>query len=211
MKKKWKKIIIVIIIIVLLIIFSMILTNNIRIFTKMKKAAQQNGNLSNYSYTMNTINLKNGDKSVSKYWVKDGAFTAKINGESSEGITYEAAVHEDKDNEIYLLKRSDGSVYYSINGESNSKLTMKCVPINFAENYNFESNIWNIKYITEEEFIGKNCYFMQTKANDKYWIEKDTGFIIGWTLGDSIMTVSYEVGNVTDEDVKIPDSTKYKK
>lgn len=205
MKKIRNKLIILIVIIILLIvgiITGILLSKNYRLISKLEKLAKENGNTTNYSYVMNY-----SSGGVSKYWIKDGAFYANI----IENIAI-AEVYEDNDNKIYLMKRNDGSVYYSINGESNEQIGMKCVPAKFYGNSEstYSDIKKDVKTISEEEFIGKDAYLVQTKENEKYWIEKATGFIIGWTMGDEVISVTFEFNNVTDQDLKIPDTSKYK-
>lgn len=209
-KQSKKRVLISVTILVLLIlvfIFLVLSTKNKRIISKLEAISREKENTSNYSYILCNFDLKTGYKSVSKYWIKEDRFSANIINDSVS-----AEVYEDSNNEIYLMKRNDGSVYYSINGNSNEQLNMKCVPIKptGTSESTYPDIKENITYIVDDKFMNTNCYLVYTNYDTKYWIEKDTGFIIGWMIENNICSVTFNFDNVTDNDMKLPDISKYK-
>jgi len=197
----------ILVLLIFLVIFFVLSTKNKRIISKLEAISKEKENTSNYSYTLYNFELETGYKSVSKYWIKENSFLANIVNDTSS-----AEVYEDNNNEIYLMKRNDGSVYYSINGNSNEQLNMKCVPIKptGTSEFTYSDIKKNIKYIVDDKFMNTNCYLVYTNYDTKYWIEKDTGFIIGWMIENNIYSVTFNFNNVTDEDMKLPDVSKYK-
>lgn len=212
MKKHKKLIISIVIICIILILISImciLLNKNKLTINELEKKAKTMKDINNYSYIVNIIS-QNGNVEKSRYWIKDGAFSAKVfsyNEKGQEGI---CEVYEDKDNKIHLAKFKNGTTYYYINGETNSKSEMEFEPAKLYDEMIFFEIKDNVKYINEEKFLGKETYLIVTKDNNKYWIEMETGLIIGNTIGDTIVNYNFEIDNVTDEYMKIPDTESYK-
>ena len=61
---------------------------------------------------------------------------------------------------------------------------------------------YDIEKIEENSENGKEYYIITTKANNtKYFIEKDTGITVKIIDDFSIIEMSYEIGNVSDDDI----------
>ena len=155
-------------------------------------------NLTNYSYTLTITYKYDNSKSVKSYFVKDSAFYTEQKRYSSDGKeSYEHAYCDGVD-DIYV--EADGQRFISFNKKEET-IIGDIVPFNLT--YLGKSiNTYDIEKIEENSENGKEYYIITTKANNsKYFIEKDTGITVKIIDDFSIIEMTYEIGNVTDEDI----------
>ena len=169
-----------------------LITNDIR------DKKKEYDNLSNYSYTL-TITYKNSNsKSVDSYFVKDNEFYTEQKRYSSDGK--ESYEHAYCDGSTDFFVEADGQRFISINKKEDA-IIGGLVPFNLT--YLGKSiNTYDIEKIEENSENGKEYYIITTKANNtKYFIEKDTGITVKIIDDFSIIEMSYEIGNVSEDDI----------
>ena len=164
-----------------------LITNDIR------DKKKEYDNLSNYSYTL-TITYKNSNsKSVDSYFVKDNEFYTEQKRYSSDGK--ESYEHAYCDGSIDFFVEVDGQRFISTNRKEDA-IIGGLVPFNLT--YLGKSiNTYDIEKIEENSENGKEYY----ANNTKYFIEKDTGITVKIIDDFSIIEMSYEIGNVSEDDI----------
>ncbi len=215
---KKKKIIIAILITILIVVIGILAYLKVNYYKTEKPMYELTQNLNNYNnlhvHTVKTSD-KYGTTEIDRYW-KDSEYKEKTSNSSENDCVYINS-HE----KVYIaISEEDKIVYINENDEENiSTVTDKsnrftgifCVDIdNMNQDY---------KYCGIENINNKECYkiFVSNKFQvDKatLWIEKETGFVLKLEsfFDQELITYenTYEVGTVTDDDVKKPDAQAYK-
>lgn len=210
---------IIIIICVIIIILSGIVvyfkTNYYKTEEAMFELTQNINNYSNlHVHTIETSD-QYGILEIDRYW-KDNEFNEKnsINNQNDY-------VYINSDEKVYInVSEKDKKIYIQENDDANSRNI-----IYKSENFTgiFVVDINNInqdyKYCGVENINNKECYkiFVKNKSqNDEttLWIEKKTGFVLKQkSLFDGELVTfenTYEIGNVTDVDIKKPNMQFYR-
>ena len=210
---------IIIIICVIIIILSGIVvyfkTNYYKTEEAMFELTQNINNYSNlHVHTIETSD-QYGILEIDRYW-KDNEFNEKnsINNQNDY-------VYINSDEKVYInVSEKDKKIYIQENDDANSRNI-----IYKSENFTgiFVVDINNInqdyKYCGVENINDKECYkiFVKNKSqNDEatLWIEKKTGFVLKQkSLFDGELVTfenTYEIGNVTDGDIKKPNMQFYR-
>ena len=112
----------------------------------------------------------------------------------------ESNEHAYCDGSIDFFVEVDGQRFISTNRKEDA-IIGGLVPFNLT--YLGKSiNTYDIEKIEENSENGKEYYIITTKANNtKYFIEKDTGITVKIIDDFSIIEMSYEIGNVSEDDI----------
>ena len=203
-KLKSLKISIIIIIAIVLIIFAFAYNNikNILLINSLEKKLS-NINISNYSYTRE---IESNDlKAVTKCYVINEKYYIETEQTTTNGNAIIQTYKDSKD-DIILYDKGD-TVWYKINGKTNTELEMNVLPMNpkytSYEYYSLMKD--NIKEIVKED----NYYVVKTKDNSSYWIEMDTGIIVKILDINNSISLIYNFGNVKEVDIVKPDVSEY--
>lgn len=187
-----------IIIIVGFLIYLLSSMRKILITDDLRNKKKEYDNLTNYSYTLETTYKSGYSKSVNRYFVKDNEFYAEQKIYFSDGT--ESNEHAYCDGSTDFFVEADGQRFISTNRKEDAiigdiipdKLTSigEAIPP------------YDIEKIEENSENGKDYYIITTKANNsKYFIEKETGITVKIIDDFSIIEMSYEIGNVSDDDI----------
>ena len=187
-----------IIIIVIVLIYLSSYVRRVIIINDLKDKSKEYDNLTNYSYTLETTYKSGYSKSVNRYFVKDNEFYAEQKVYFSNGK--ESNEHAYCDGSIDFFVEVDGQRFISTNRKEDA-IIGGLVPFNLT--YLGKSiNTYDIEKIEENSENGKEYYIITTKANNtKYFIEKDTGITVKIIDDFSIIEMSYEIGNVSEDDI----------
>lgn len=67
-------------------------------------------------------------------------------------------------------------------------------------------------YLGDESFNGRNCLRIRAGEDTEYLIEEETGFVLKYEANDGTLAeFNIEINNVTENDVKLPDLSKYER
>lgn len=186
------------IIIVIVLIYLSSYLRRVIIINDLKDKSKEYDNLTNYSYTLETTYKSGYSKSVNRYFVKDNEFYTEqkvyfSNGEESDEHAY-------CDGSTDFFVEVDGQRFISTNRKEDA-IIGDMIPDKITSIG--ESILpYDIEKIEENSENGKEYYIITTKVNNtKYFIEKDTGITVKIIDDFSIIEMSYEIGNVTDEDI----------
>lgn len=187
--------------IIIIVGFLIYLASSIRkilITNDLKDKRKEYDNLTNYSYTLETTYKSGYSKSVNRYFVKDNEFYAEQKVYFSNGK--ESNEHAYCDGSTDFFVEVDGQRFISTNRKEDA-IIGDMIPDKLT--FIGESILpYDIEKIEENSENGKEYYIITTKANNtKYYIEKDTGITVKIIDDFSIIEMSYEIGNVTDEDI----------
>lgn len=70
----------------------------------------------------------------------------------------------------------------------------------------------NLIYLADESFNGRNCLRIRAGEDTEYLIEEETGFVLKYEANDGTLAeFNIEINNVTENDVKLPDLSKYER
>ena len=191
---------------------------------------------SNNFYRETAQVVTNDVVAISKEWYKDGKYKLETEIYSDAGVekwpTEYATVNSDEririDNENKEVIIESGEFAKLQNEEMNLRYGT------FIQDYGFKTKIqwtFNFSIRTSTYDIGREYYVLNDKHdrnfNYELWIDKDTGLLLKETGNGIIKTVfkgtnitkeetdmkseyKYEFDIVTDEDVEVPDISKYK-
>ena len=68
----------------------------------------------------------------------------------------------------------------------------------------------NLIYLGDESFNGRNCLRIRAGEDTEYLIDEETGFVLKYEASDGTLAeFNIEINNVTENDVKLPDLSKY--
>lgn len=187
--------------IIIIVGFLIYLASSIRkilITNDLKDKRKEYDNLTNYSYTLETTYKSGYSISVNRYFVKDNEFYAEQKVYFSNGK--ESNEHAYCDGSTDFFVEVDGQRFISTNRKEDA-IIGDMIPDKLT--FIGESILpYDIEKIEENSENGKEYYIITTKANNtKYYIEKDTGITVKIIDDFSIIEMSYEIGNVTDEDI----------
>lgn len=175
-------------------------------------------NINNYNnlhvHTVRTSN-KNGTTKIDRYW-KDNELK-EISSDSNEND----CAYTNSDEKIFIaVSEEDKSIHIYENDEANvNNVSYKFD--NFTGIFVMDTDNMNqdYQYCGIENINNKECYkiFVNNKLQENeatLWIEKETGFVLkheNFFDGELITYENtYEIGTVTDDDVKKPDVQFYK-
>lgn len=215
---KKKKIIICIIITVLIVVVGILVYLKLNYYKTEKPMYELTQNLNNYNNLhIHTVRIsdKYGTLEKDRYW-KDNEYKEKDSSNAENDCAY---INSNEKTFISILEE-DKSVYISendittdmeINNKSHNFTGIFCIDIkNLNQDY---------QYLGTENINNKECYkiFVSNKNQvdtATLWIEKETGFVLKleeFFDGETITYENtYEIGTVTDDDVKKPDIQAYK-
>ena len=207
MKKK-VLVIILIIILIALVIFIYNLIGKANIIGEYSSKLKEYQNLSNFYAKFTYTNLKDNEIRTSEIWKKDNITIQKDDTEDGSIRT----IYYDKHNILIL---TDNGVEKEGVKMKNTENFGKFIVIEDGT-FSIENNLWEtIKAafttkISTEKVDGKECY--------KFFISKDFQFIVDKenmlkikeiNVNQKVELVDYSIGNLTDEDVKMPSTTGY--
>ena len=237
-KSKIKSVILAIVIILILCfityLYKFIIINNI--MNKAKKSLQSNNlyieartETSNNSVVISKRYYKdNKYKEITEEYSDDGV---ELMGISYAIINSDERLEINDRAKIAIIEKGD-----LIKDYDNTESVLKSVPFIVRSKNNFISfyNNWGKAFLmsidTYKYANGKECYVLKYKyekpQNYEIWIDKDTGlpikevrreaeksFFTGTDIvkktGDMIAEYKYEFGTVTDDDVAVPDLSRY--
>ena len=70
----------------------------------------------------------------------------------------------------------------------------------------------DLVYLGNENYKGKNCLKIRAGENTEYVIDEATGFVLKYESNDgTVAEFNIEINNVTEDDVKLPDLSKYER
>lgn len=187
-----------IIIIGVVLIYLACYMRRILITNDLKDKKKEYDNLTNYSYTLEITDKYDNSKSVDSYFVKDNEFYTEQKRYSSDGKESNEYAYCDGATDFFV--EANGQRFISFNRKEEATIG-SLVPFNLT--YLGKSiNTYDIEKIEENSENGKEYYIITTKANNtKYFIEKDTGITVKIIDDFSIIEMSYEIGNVSEDDI----------
>ncbi len=157
--------------------------------------------LSAYDYTNYTYEyIQDGEKTTKK--VRGNIIVTEndktyswIDGDAMSMLTI------DKEKNTYLMT--------SLNSTTKDLLYKKDF-IGIKASINSYGN--NLIYLGDESFNGRNCLRIRAGEDTEYLIDEETGFVLKYEASDGTLAeFNIEINNVTEEDVKIPDLSKYER
>lgn len=204
----------IIIIVIAIIGISLIFYS--RNFKKMSKEdvkllAQKVAKIENISCeVVTTTDKEEGIQSVEDYKLKNGVMISKVD---------DFVIYDNKETQTLMQIDDEEKLVYTY-GQYNSEidnfktmlLTAESLLMNDKNEYVFKDLV---------TMNGIKCINFELKNNDtvfEIWMDKKTGMIVKmdthYGTGDSQMNISvvyrYQIDNVKDEDIVIPDTTGYK-
>lgn len=209
--KKSKVVTIIVILIILVIVVAVLMLfynrfNTMARINELHDLSIEYRNLNNYSYTVTVTNKESSDSSVSKYVLKDGEFSVEIvsNNEGKENVTN--AYCDGVDDLIYI--DSNGQKYVSVNKSENIN-TINIIPIQLTE-FGKEVYASDVSKIEDYNYNDKECNLITlTNSDSQYVVEKNTGIVIAILSDTSKIDLSYDIGNVTDDDIVKQDKSEF--
>ena len=157
--------------------------------------------LSAYDYTNYTYEyIQDGEKTTKKV---RGNIIVTENDKTYSWIDGDAMsmVTIDKEKNTYLMT--------SLNSTTKDLLYKKDF-IGIKASINSYGN--NLIYLGDESFNGRNCLRIRAGEDTEYLIDEETGFVLKYEASDGTLAeFNIEINNVTEEDVKIPDLSKYER
>ncbi len=155
--------------------------------------------LSAYDYTNYTYEyIQDGEKTTKK--VRGNIIVTEndktyswIDGDAMSMLTI------DKEKNTYLMT--------SLNSTTKDLLYKKDF-IGIKASINSYGN--NLIYLGDESFNGRNCLRIRAGEDTEYLIDEETGFVLKYEASDGTLAeFNIEINNVTENDVKLPDLSKY--
>lgn len=157
--------------------------------------------LSAYDYTNYTYEyILNGQKTTKKVRgniivTEDDNTYSWIDGDTMSMVTI------DKEKNTYLMT--------SLNSTTKDLLYKKDF-IDIKSVLNKYGN--DLIYLGNESFNGRNCLRIRVGEDAQYLIDEETGFVLEYENVDgTLKEFNIEINNVTEDDVKLPDLSKYEK
>ena len=157
--------------------------------------------LSAYDYTNYTYEyILNGQKTTKKVRgniivTEDDNTYSWIDGDTMSMVTI------DKEKNTYLMT--------SLNSTTKDLLYKKDF-IDIKSVLNKYGN--DLIYLGNESFNGRNCLRIRVGEDAQYLIDEETGFLLEYENADgTLKEFNIEINNVTEDDVKLPDLSKYEK
>ena len=157
--------------------------------------------LSAYDYTNYTYEyIQDGEKTTKK--VRGNIIVTEndktyswIDGDAMSMLTI------DKEKNTYLMT--------SLNSTTKDLLYKKDF-IGIKASINSYGN--NLIYLGDESFNGRNCLRIRAGEDTEYLIDEETGFVLKYEASDGTLAeFNIEINNVTENDVKLPDLSKYER
>ena len=157
--------------------------------------------LSAYDYTNYTYEyIQNGQKTTKK--VRGNIIVTEndntyswIDGDTMSMVTI------DKEKNTYLMT--------SLNSTTKDLLYKKDF-IDIKSVLNKYGN--DLIYLGNESFNGRNCLRIRVGEDAQYLIDEETGFVLEYENADgTLKEFNIEINNVTEDDVKLPDLSKYER
>lgn len=157
--------------------------------------------LSAYDYTNYTYEyIQDGEKTTKKV---RGNIIVTENDKTYSWIDGDAMsmVTIDKEKNTYLMT--------SLNSTTKDLLYKK----DFMDIKSLLNSYGNdLIYLGDESFNGRNCLRIRAGEDTEYLIDEKTGFVLKYEANDETLAeFNIEINNVTEEDVKIPDLSKYER
>ena len=157
--------------------------------------------LSAYDYTNYTYEyIQNGQKTTKKVRgniivTENDSTYSWIDGEAMSKVTI------DKEKNTYLMTKLNAST---------KDLLYKKDFIDIKSVLNKYGN--DLIYLGNESFNGRNCLRIRVGEDAQYLIDEETGFVLEYENADgTLKEFNIEINNVTEDDVKLPDLSKYEK
>lgn len=230
MKNNVLKIIIVVVLILLLcmITIGIILTRKHFMIKGIRDNLAKYKSSNNYYVKM--INEDDESKVISEIYKKESNYLEKIEIINGDNVSQTCDIYS-IDGEIHkYIIAGDNKLAVMKNNNDNEHSDLFCDIFNISNKWNYIKMLWNIK-ISNENYNGKECYFINLDKcvkymddyfgnfllgeNEKiedykldYYIEKDTGLIVKTSIGP-YNEYEYKFDIVTDEDLVEPDISDY--
>ena len=157
--------------------------------------------LSAYDYTNYTYEyMQDGEKTTKKV---RGNIIVTENDKTYSWVDGDAMsmVTIDKEKNTYLMT--------SLNSTTKDLLYKKDF-IGIKASINSYGN--NLIYLGDESFNGRNCLRIRAGEDTEYLIDEETGFVLKYEANDGTLAeFNIEINNVTENDVKLPDLSKYER
>lgn len=155
--------------------------------------------LSAYDYTNYTYEyIQDGEKTTKKV---RGNIIVTENDKTYSWIDGDAMsmVTIDKEKNTYLMT--------SLNSTTKDLLYKK----DFMDIKSLLNSYGNdLIYLGDESFNGRNCLRIRAGEDTEYLIDEETGFVLKYEASDGTLAeFNIEINNVTENDVKLPDLSKY--
>lgn len=157
--------------------------------------------LSAYDYTNYTYEyMQDGEKTTKKV---RGNIIVTENDKTYSWVDGDAMsmVTIDKEKNTYLMT--------SLNSSTKDLLYKK----DFMDIKSLLNSYGNdLIYLGDESFNGRNCLRIRAGEDTEYLIEEETGFVLKYEANDGTLAeFNIEINNVTENDVKLPDLSKYER
>ena len=157
--------------------------------------------LSAYDYTNYTYEyMQDGEKTTKKV---RGNIIVTENDKTYSWVDGDAMsmVTIDKEKNTYLMT--------SLNSSTKDLLYKK----DFMDIKSLLNSYGNdLIYPGDESFNGRNCLRIRAGEDTEYLIEEETGFVLKYEANDGTLAeFNIEINNVTENDVKLPDLSKYER
>ena len=157
--------------------------------------------LSAYEYTNYTYEyMQDGEKTTKKV---RGNIIVTENDKTYSWVDGDAMsmVTIDKEKNTYLMT--------SLNSSTKDLLYKK----DFMDIKSLLNSYGNdLIYLGDESFNGRNCLRIRAGEDTEYLIEEETGFVLKYEANDGTLAeFNIEINNVTENDVKLPDLSKYER
>lgn len=157
--------------------------------------------LSAYEYTNYTYEyIQNGEKTTK--WVR-GNIIVTENDETYSWIDEDAMsmITIDKTENTFLMTNLNSSTKDLL--FKKDFLDMKSILNRYGD---------NLVYLRNETYNGKNCLRIRAGEDAQYLIDEETGFVLKYEEVDGALAeFNIEINNVTENDVKLPDLSKYER
>lgn len=157
--------------------------------------------LSAYDYTNYTYEcMQDGEKTTKKV---RGNIIVTENDKTYSWVDGDAMsmVTIDKEKNTYLMT--------SLNSSTKNLLYKK----DFMDIKSLLNSYGNdLIYLGDESFNGRNCLRIRAGEDTEYLIDEETGFVLKYEANDGTLAeFNIEINNVTENDVKLPDLSKYER
>lgn len=157
--------------------------------------------LSAYDYTNYTYEyMQDGEKTTKKV---RGNIIVTENDKTYSWVDGDAMsmVTIDKEKNTYLMT--------SLNSSTKDLLYKK----DFMDIKSLLNSYGNdLIYLGDESFNGRNCLRIRAGEDTEYLIDEETGFVLKYEANDGTLAeLNIEINNVTENDVKLPDLSKYER
>lgn len=208
MKKK-ALIILLIITLIALSIFIFTIIRKANIIRKYSDKLKEYQNITNFYAKITYTSLKNNDIRKREIWKKDNITIVK---DIEEDGTIRTNYFENNNILIFIDKENSKEYVKKEDAENLDKFIVLEDASFFVEN-----NLWeNITAacttkITTEDINGKECYKFYISDNFQFIVDKENMLKIKEINGSEKMElVDYNIGNLTDDDLKVPNLEEYK-